>query len=348
MLIKYDKVELNKVINNSQKETEEDPNQVLDGYHENSAYMEVTKEQVNGLRYLFTSFNRCFNLFEINSNEISHLSNITNQIDENLVTSVCDNEWIQLQDPSIGINPTLNIVLNMNSFFRNRISGFRGEMDLIQIDDKIKIGIPFHAEVSFWSSGTIVGVVKTVEVNGVEVFDFSLNNGVPTFSKEELVGIDFPLYTTKTFFSWPRRIVKGIEFNDNGDFYVSSILLNYNLNEKSTQPNALLFPTAILSFFKYNSITQCYNNFRPKPLINLDLLSAPMSHFDDFLNEDCDINRVGSLNINSIYQYGFGQIERDNMNRLLITSENGLKALSDINNPNSTINDIIFPINQVV
>lgn len=326
---------------------EGDPNTPLQDELEHSAYLEVTKEQSNGFRYLFTALDGCLNLFEIKNDDIYFKSNITNQINSFNITSTCDNDWYNMNFDQT-VNPTPTIQLDINNYFKSRIGGFRGEMDIIQIsNESIRLAIPYLSYTNFWDN--VPGgfnVVKTISVTGVDVIYFNLINGVPTFQREELLGIDYPSNTAVTNIQHKRRIIKGIEFSDNGSYlYVSSILLNFNSDQKGSL--AKIMPSNILDAYSYDVNSNCYSNFLTnggQNLMNTFNSTLPFDYQDiRSQNATCDILRDGSFSISQDNQYGFGQIERDNSNRLIISNEKKLMALSDINNPLSPLSVITLP-----
>jgi hypothetical protein len=327
---------------------EGDPNIAMQDELEHSAYLEVTKEQSNGIRYLFTALDGCLNLFEIKSDDIYFKSNITSSINAFISTSICDDDWYNMNFDQ-AVNPTPNINPEINNYFRSRIGAFRGEMDLIQIsNESIRLAIPYMGYADFFDKpfGGASIVVKSISVTGVDVIYFNLINGVPTYQKEELLGIDYPSSTAHTNTQHKRRLIKGLEFSDNGSFlYVSSVLLNYN--ESQTGSLAKIMPSNILDAFSFDANSNCYSNFLSNGGINLKNTLNSVLPFDyqDIRNQNatCDINRDGSFSISQDNQFGFGQIERDNFNRLIISNEKNLMALSDINNPQSPLAIITLP-----
>lgn len=313
-----------------------------------SAYMEVSKEQTNGKRYLFTSMNECFHVFEIDSSGIFISSNVTNAINPLFISSQCDREWKDyVYDTTNGI--TSNFIADLdifNGYYNNYNStGFRGEMDLIQVSDyQIRLAIPFfNVAYNYINSANGKMNYQDFSVTGVNVFYFSVTNGIPIFMKEEVVGIDTIFRNNDSHRKI--RVVKGIEFSDTGRYmYVSSVKVDFQSNYPGGQ-RTIIDTSPILHVFTHDDNTNCYPSWRS----NITALTPKItSNFNTTnkvdVNCNFDAEKIGSYGLKDSIQFGFGQIERDYQNRLILTSEIELRVLNNINDPKSGFSKINFPV----
>ncbi len=290
-----------------------------------SSLIEVTKEQSNGKRYLFAAFPRCFlNVFEIDSNDIHLVNNFQSNFGN-----------VILNPNSPAITQNIDTFGNFENYQFNR-----GEMELFQNNDIITIAFPF---VNTKTRNKII-VTRRPSYTGIQFFEIQLVNGAPSIPNKIYVSLLYEDSTIITNDGVNEKVsygmVKGIEFSPSGEYLYATLSNIYD------ETNSIFNFKNTITILKKQPIPNQSGQYFLK---DQTWFPYPSNATYNASVDSCDIkSNFGAINTNPLiinHQLALSQLEKDKNNNLIISRQDALLSLSNMDTPNFN-NLTVLPISN--